>query len=80
MSNNKKVSVKSYLLKTYKENRKSLNKIMAIALFGALITSIIPYIYGGVSLFIIVLLYIAYACWRIKRMIKKEIQSNELED
>ena len=48
MSNNKKVSVKSYLLKTYKENRKSLNKIMAIALFGALITSIIPYIYGRV--------------------------------
>jgi len=48
MSNNKKVSVKRYLLETYKENKKSLNKIIAIALFGALITSVIPYIYGRV--------------------------------
>ena len=36
---------------------------------------IIPYIYGGVSLLIIVLFYIAYCSWRIKRMIQKEIES-----
>ena len=37
---------------------------------------IIPYIYGGVSILVIVLLYIAYCSWRIKRMIKKEINGD----
>ena len=36
---------------------------------------IIPYIYGGISIFLVVFLYIAYSVWRIKRMIKKEIES-----
>ena len=39
----------------------------------------IPYIYGGVSIFLIVFLYIAYAVWRIKRMIKKEIEEQRSE-
>lgn len=42
----RKSSVKKYLLEVYKENKKSINKIIAIALFGALFSSIIPYIYG----------------------------------
>ena len=33
------------------------------------------YLYGSVSIIIIVLLYIAYNVWRTKRMIKKEIES-----
>jgi len=33
------------------------------------------YLYGTVSIIIVVLLYIAYNVWRTKRMIKKEIES-----
>ncbi len=40
----------------------------------------IPYIYGVVSFLVIVLLYIAYCSWRIKRMIKKEIENQEYQD
>lgn len=43
---NKKTSVKAYLIETYKENKKFLNKIIAIALFGSVLASIIPYLYG----------------------------------
>ena len=34
----------------------------------------VVYIYSGVSIFLIVFLYMAYAVWRIKRMLKKEIR------
>jgi len=35
----------------------------------------LPYIYGTVSILVIIFLYIAYSVWKIKRMIKKEIES-----
>lgn len=38
---------------------------------------LIPYIYGTVSIIIIVLLYIAYNSWKIKRMIRREIFEEE---
>jgi len=37
--------------------------------------TMIPYIYGAVSILIIVLLYIAYGIYKLKKMIKKEIES-----
>jgi len=36
---------------------------------------LLPYIYGAVSILIIIFLYIAYSVWKIKRMIKREIES-----
>lgn len=42
----KKKTVKDYLVNVYKNNKKSINKIVAIAVFGAILSSVIPYIYG----------------------------------
>lgn len=36
---------------------------------------VLPYIYGGVSIFLIVFLWMAYNIWKVKRMIKKEIEN-----
>jgi len=41
-----KLSVKDYLIEIYRENKKPINKIIVIALFGAILASVIPYIYG----------------------------------
>ena len=38
----------------------------------------LPYIYGGVSLLVIVLLYIAYTAWRIKKIILKELSQQDV--
>lgn len=38
---------------------------------------ILPYIYGSVSLFIIILLYIAFCVFRIKRRLWKELNNEE---
>lgn len=42
------------------------------------INTLIPYIYGSVSIIIIVLLYIAYSIWRVKRMIIKEVENSKI--
>jgi len=42
--------------------------------------SFIPYVYATVSFIVIVLLYIAYCSWRIKRMIKNEIENQQYQD
>jgi hypothetical protein len=46
--------------------------------------TIAPYIYAAVSLIIILLVWIAYASWRIKRMLYNEINqpsiSNETQN
>jgi len=40
---------------------------------------LLPYIYGAVSLFIIILLYIAYCVFRIKRRLWKELDDEAKE-
>lgn len=39
------------------------------------LTPVLPYIYGGVSIFFIVFLWMAYNIWKTKRMIQKEINN-----
>ena len=41
------------------------------------VNTLLPYIYGAVSIIIIILLYIAYAVFRIKRRIWKELNEDE---
>ena len=41
------------------------------------VNTLLPYIYGSVSIIIIILLYIAYAVFRIKRRIWKELNEDE---
>lgn len=39
------------------------------------INTILPYIYGAVSIFLIILLWIAYMVFKLKRKIEKEIDN-----